>query len=226
MTSAQPSIPARETAAQPSILPLELSDVVYQARGRRLVDGVSARLEAGPRTLILGANGAGKSLTLRLAHGLLEPTSGSVRWCGPGAADARARQAMVFERAVLLRRSAAANVDYALAVRGVPRAERRGRVNEMLDKTGLSSLAERPARVLSAGEQQRLAVARAWSLDPEVLFLDEPTAALDPSATRAVEELILAIAAADTKIVMTTHDLAQARRLADEVAFLRGELLW
>jgi tungstate transport system ATP-binding protein len=214
------------TSARPSILPLELSNLVYAVRGRRLVDGVSARLEAGPRTVILGANGAGKSLTLRLAHGLLEATSGSVRWCGSGAAEARTRQAMVFERPVLLRRSAAANVDYALAVRGVPRADRRDRVREMLGKTGLSALAERPARVLSAGEQQRLALARAWSLRPEVLFLDEPTAALDPSATRAVEQLILTIAAADTKIVMTTHDLAQARRLADEVIFLhRGALL-
>ena len=103
------------TSARSSILPLELSNLVYEVRGRRLVDGVSARLEAGPRTVILGANGAGKSLTLRLAHGLLEATSGSVRWCGPGRAEARTRQAMVFERAVLLRRSAAANVDYALA---------------------------------------------------------------------------------------------------------------
>jgi tungstate transport system ATP-binding protein len=99
-------------------------------------------------------------------------------------------------------------------------------VAEVLEKTGLSALADRPARVLSAGEQQRLAVARAWVLAPEVLFLDEPTAALDPSATRSIEELIEAIAAADTKIVMTTHDLAQARRLADEVLFLhRGVLI-
>lgn len=209
-----------------SILPLELDRLSYEVGGRRLIDQVSVCLEAGPRTLILGANGAGKSLTLRLAHGLLAPTSGAVRWCGGGGADARWRQAMVFERPVLLRRSAAANVDYALGLRGVPRRRRRARVAEVLEKTGLSALADRPARVLSAGEQQRLAVARAWVLAPEVLFLDEPTAALDPSATRSIEELIQVIAAADTKIVMTTHDLAQARRLADEVLFLhRGALI-
>jgi tungstate transport system ATP-binding protein len=209
-----------------SILPLELDRLGYEVGGRPLIDGLSARLETGPRTLILGANGAGKSLTLRLAHGLLVPTSGAVRWCGSGGSRARHRQAMVFERPVLLRRSAAANVDYALGLHGVPRRQRRARVAEVLEKTGLSALADRPARVLSAGEQQRLAVARAWVLVPEVLFLDEPTAALDPSATRSIEELIEAIAAADTKVVMTTHDLAQARRLADEVLFLhRGVLI-
>jgi tungstate transport system ATP-binding protein len=209
-----------------SILPLELDQLGYEVGGQRLIDELSVCLEAGPRTLILGANGAGKSLTLRLAHGLLAPTSGAVRWCGSGGANARWRQAMVFERPVLLRRSAAANVDYALGLRGMPRRRRRACVAEVLEKTGLSALADRPARVLSAGEQQRLAVARAWVLAPEVLFLDEPTAALDPSATRSIEELIEVIAAADTKIVMTTHDLAQARRLADEVLFLhRGALI-
>lgn len=237
----------------PAILPLELADLTFEVNGRRLVDGISARLEAGPRTLILGANGAGKSLILRLAHGLLQPTAGSVRWCGPGAANAPRRQAMVFEETVLLRRSAAANVEYALAIHGVDRQTRRARVAEVLARTGLTALAGRPARVLSAGERQRLSLARAWALEPEVLFLDEPTASLDPSATRAVEDLIHGIGASDTKIVMTSHDLAQARRLADEVwflhagkllerapaqafferpesdpgrAFLRGELLW
>jgi tungstate transport system ATP-binding protein len=176
--------------------------------------------------VILGPNGAGKSLTLRMAHGLLDPTSGSVRWLGRAGDQARSHQAMVFERSVLLRRSAAANVDYALSLRGVPRARRRQRVAEVLERTGLAALATRPARVLSAGEQQRLALARAWAVRPEVLFLDEPTAALDPAATRSVEALIEAIAADGTKVVMTTHDLGQARRLAEEVLFMhKGELL-
>jgi tungstate transport system ATP-binding protein len=175
--------------------------------------------------VILGPNGAGKSLILRLAHGLLEPSSGSVCWLGAGAAAAALRQAMVFERPVLLRRSAAANVDYALALRGMSRAARRSRVEEVLESTGLAAIAQRSARVLSSGEQQRLTLARAWALSPEVLFLDEPTAALDPSATRSVEGIIERIAASGTKIIMTTHDLGQARRLADEVIFLaRGEL--
>jgi tungstate transport system ATP-binding protein len=133
---------------------------------------------------------------------------------------------MVFERAVLLRRSAAANVEFPLKVRGVPRRERAERVAKVLEKTGLTAIAGRAARVLSAGEQQRLTLARAWVLNPEVLFLDEPTASLDPAATRSVERLIDAIAVAGTKIVMTTHDLGQARRLADEILFLhKGALL-
>jgi tungstate transport system ATP-binding protein len=219
---------SRSDAAAPrqEILPLELDAICYQVAGRALVKSVSTRFEAGPRSVILGPNGAGKSLTLRMAHGLLDPSSGSVRWRGPAGHQARAHQAMVFERSVLLRRSAAANVDYALSLRGMPRAQRRQRVAEVLERTGLTALASRPARVLSAGEQQRLALARAWAGRPEVLFLDEPTAALDPGATRSVETLIEAIAADGTKVVMTTHDLGQARRLAEEVLFMhKGELL-
>ena len=141
-------------------------------------------------------------------------------------ADAARRQAMVFQRPIMLRRSVAANVDYALALGRVGRAGRAERRDAVLARTGLTALARQPARMLSAGEQQRLALARAWVLEPEVLFLDEPTASLDPAATRAVEEIVGAIHGAGTKIVMTTHDLGQARRLADEIVFLhRGRLL-
>ena len=212
-------------AAESTILPLVLEGLEYAVSGRALVANISARLVAGGPSVILGPNGAGKSLTLRLAHGLLEPTGGSIQW---GGAEGRARraQAMVFERPALLRRSALANVEYALALRGVPRAERAGRAVAALERTGLSALAKRGARVLSAGEQQRLALARAWATDPEVLFLDEPTASLDPAATQQVEALIEAISAAGTKIIMTTHDMAQARRLAADVLFLHaGRLL-
>lgn len=209
-----------------SILPLELDAISYAVGGELLVKAVSTRFEAGTRSVILGPNGAGKSLTLRMAHGLIQPTSGVVRWCGPAKQDAGARQAMVFERPVLLRRSGLANVEYALGLRGVPRAARRQRALQALEWTGLAALASRPARVLSAGEQQRLSIARAWAVRPELLFLDEPTAALDPGATRSIEALILQIAEQGSKIVMTTHDLAQARRLADEVLFMnQGELI-
>lgn len=209
-----------------AILPLELDGVGFEVAGKPLLRHLSLRLEAGSRTVILGPNGAGKSLTLRLAHGLLAPTEGRVRWGNANPDYARSRQTMVFERPVLLRRSVKANIGYALALHGVPRRERHGRTAEALEKTGLSSLASRRARVLSAGEQQRLALARAWATEPEVLFLDEPTAALDPAATRSVEALIETIALSGTKIVMTTHDLGQARRLADEILFIhRGALL-
>lgn len=209
--------------ADPPILPLRLDGVGYAVGGRKLVDGIELELASGPRSIILGPNGAGKSLLLRLCHGLIEPTIGHVAWLGPGAvlaASVRRRQAMVFQRPVLLRRSAAANVDYGLALQGLARNARRALVAEALDRVGLGHLAGRHARVLSGGEQQRLALARAWALRPEILFLDEPTASLDPAATRAVEQIIDSFHRAGTKIVMTTHDLGQAKRLADEVIFL------
>jgi tungstate transport system ATP-binding protein len=209
-----------------SSLPLRLEGVGYAVAGATLVDDLSFALEAGPRTVILGPNGAGKSVTLRLCHGLLAPTSGRIRAGATGLDTARHRQAMVFQRPVLLRRSALANVAYALALRGHGRRERSVRASAALARVGLEALARRPARVLSAGEQQRLALARAWATEPEVLFLDEPTANLDPGAARQVEAAIDAIHRSGTKIVMTTHDLAQARRIADEILFLnRGRLV-
>ena len=208
------------------ILPLTIQDVSFEIGGIRLIKDLNCTLEAGPRTMILGANGAGKSLFLRLCHVLIRPTTGRVLWQGAKGRDPADAQAMVFQRPVMLRRSVAANVDYALKLRGMAAAERRAAVEDALGHTGLRRLADNPARVLSVGEQQKLALARAWALQPEVLFLDEPTASLDPAATHAVEQIINAIDAAGTRIVMTTHDLGQARRLGDEVMFLnRGRLL-
>jgi tungstate transport system ATP-binding protein len=199
------------------ILPLRLEGVSYAAGGRTLIERTSLTLEAGASTIVLGANGAGKSVLMRLMHGLLAPSSGRVAWQTEGP---RRRQAMVFQRPVMLRRSALANVLYALDAAGVPTAQRTGLAREALAEAGLSHLAHRPARVLSGGEQQRLALARAWALHPEVLFLDEPTANLDPGATREIEAVIKAFDVAGTKIVMSTHSLGQARRLGDEVIFL------
>ena len=201
------------------ILPLRLENVVYATGGQAIIDGVSLEIGAGPSTIILGANGAGKSVLMRLMHGLLAPSSGSIVW---KAADTRRRQAMVFQRPIMLRRSALANVVYALKLAG----QQQNLAMEALKEVGLAHLAHRPARVLSGGEQQRLALARAWALHPEVLFLDEPTANLDPSATREIETVIKAFDAAGTKIVVATHNLGQARRLADEVIYLhRGRVL-
>jgi tungstate transport system ATP-binding protein len=202
------------------ILPLVLREVGFRAGGRTILAGISATIEAGPATIILGANGAGKSLLMRLMHGLLAPTTGEVSWNGLSSEAARRRQAMVFQRPVMLRRSALANVTYALALAGVAAAGREALALEALREVGLAGVAHRPARVLSGGEQQRLALARAWALHPEVLFLDEPTANLDPGATREIETVIRAFDAAGTKIIMSTHNLAQARRLGDEVLYL------
>jgi tungstate transport system ATP-binding protein len=207
-------------AGRAPILPLTLDGVGYVAGGVPIIDGISAAIEAGPRTIILGPNGAGKSVLLRLCNGLIAPTAGRIAWHG-GVVPAR-RKALVFQRPIMLRRSALANVAYGLKLAGVGRAERRARARAVLDRVGLAYLAERPARMVSGGEQQRIALARAWALEPDVLFLDEPTASLDPAAARAVEDIVRAIHAGGTKIVMTTHNLGQARRLADEILFLHA----
>jgi tungstate transport system ATP-binding protein len=211
-----------------SILPLTVQDLSFEARGKRLMKEVCFTIEGGTRTMILGANGAGKSLLLRLCHGLLTPHAGRVYWNGDDSfsASVRIRQAMVFQRPVMLRRSALANIEYALKLRNVPKAERQERAYDVLKKVGLGRLASQPARVLSFGEQQRLALARAWAIEPEVLFLDEPTASLDPSATHSIEQTIDAIASSGTTIIMTTHDLGQAKRLGTDVMFMhRGRIL-
>jgi tungstate transport system ATP-binding protein len=153
----------------------------------------------------MGANGAGKSLFLRLCHGLIDPTGPPHLGQRRGRAEA---QAMVFQRPVLLRRSVAANLDYPLALKGLARAARRETVARTLDRFGLPPLADRPARLLSGGEQQRLALARAWAMRPQVLFLDEPSSALDPSATRIIEEMVEQFSAEGITIV---HDHAQPR---------------
>jgi tungstate transport system ATP-binding protein len=210
----------------PSLLPLALTDVVFEVGTRRIIDGVSLRLDAGPRTMIVGPNGAGKSVLLRLCHGLLAPTAGRVAWNAEEPAGGPRRQAMVFQRPVMLRRSALGNVTYALKVAGVRSAGREERAMEALRKVGLEHLARHAARVLSGGEQQRLALARVWALQPEALFLDEPTASLDPGATHEIEKVIAALHAAGTKIVMVTHNLGQAHRLGDEILFLhQGRLI-
>lgn len=216
--------PAR---AIPPVLPMEARDLVFETAAGRLIDGLDLLLSPGPLTVILGPNGAGKSLTLRLFHGLLTPTAGSVRFAGrlPDR-GIRMRQAMVFQRPVLLRRSVAANIRYALKLHGASGAVLEARLREALDLAALGEFRDRPARLLSVGEQQRLAVARALSVRPDILFLDEPTASLDPASVLRVEALIEGAHRAGTKIVLVTHDVGQARRLADEVVFLhRGRVV-
>ena len=199
-------------------LPLAFEHASLRARGVEIVSELDLDITSGAPTILLGPNGSGKSTLLRLAMGLVRPTSGRVTWGGRAAPDERL--AMVFQRPVMLRRTAAANVAYALGKRD----ERR--VHELLDRVGLGPLAHRPARRLSGGEQQRLALARALARDPEILVLDEPTASLDPAAAKAVEDIVSAVASSGVKIVMATHDIGQARRLAGDIVFLaRGRLV-
>jgi tungstate transport system ATP-binding protein len=199
-------------------LPIVLDGVWVERRGAVLLRDVNLRIEPGEMALFIGPNGAGKSTLLRLMHGLVSPARGTISW--GGAAAPPPSQAMVFQRPVLLRRSVAANVDYALRCAGVTRPARAGRILTALDAAGLATQARQRARTLPGGEQQRLALARAWATHPQVLFLDEPTASLDPAATRSVEAMVQAIHAQGTTVVMSTHNLAQARRLAQRVGFL------
>ena len=204
------------------LLPLNVESLRFDVSGKTLIDNVSFCLPPGRPTCVVGSNGAGKSLLLRLCHGLLTATSGAVRWAGGDADQQRRAQAMVFQRPVLLRRSVLANMEHALSVRRVPSSKRRERAREALEKTGLSDIAQRDAKVLSGGEQQRLALARAWALKPRVLFLDEPTAHLDPAATGSVERIIRDMDNDQIRIVMVSHDLGQVRRVGADVLFMHN----
>ena len=196
----------------------ETRGLIYQAGESRLIDGIDLMIPRGSITVMMGPNGAGKSMLLRLLHGLLTPSAGQVLWSGlPLDAELRRQQAMVFQRPVLLRRSVAANIRFVLKLRGRPDSTR---VDEILSEVGLDAHARQPARLLSGGEQQRLNLARALASDPRVLFLDEPTANLDPASTAAIEAIVKKAHGRGTKIIFVTHDLGQARRLADDVVFL------
>jgi len=220
-----PAKPVVARQAAPShLLPMRARGLSLEIGGKRLIDQVDLDLQAGTITMIMGPNGAGKSLLLRVLHGMISPTAGSISWSGSGFTEAiRRRQAMVFQRPVLLRRSVAANIDFVLRLRGSADEEKR---HAILEHVGLLALARQPARLLSGGEQQRLALARALALQPEVLFLDEPTASLDPASVLRIEEIVQNAHLSGTKIIFITHDLGQARRLADDIIFMhRGRVL-
>jgi tungstate transport system ATP-binding protein len=212
----------RDTVAN---TPIRFDQVSLKVRQFAILDAVSLELADDAITVLIGPNGAGKSTLLRLAMGLVQATSGRITWGGRTDVPPT-RRAIMFQRPTMLRRSAAGNVFYALAAAGCPRARRAERVADLLDVVGLKHVAGRPARRLSGGEQQRLALARALARDPDVLFLDEPTASLDPAATKAIEDLIAAVAARGIKVVMATHDLGEARRLGRSIVLMhRGRIV-
>jgi tungstate transport system ATP-binding protein len=236
-----------------SILPLQVDGLGFDAGGRRLLGEVSLTLPAGGMVALLGPNGAGKSLLLRLIHGLLVPTRGRIVWQNGGRVAGVKRHAWLPQVPVMLRRSVSACLHHGLAAGRIPRGQRARIAAETLERFGLSALADQPARLLSGGDQQSLAIARAAALAPDVLLLDEPTAHLDPGATRELEVLLTSLADEGTTILFSTHDFAQARRLAARAmvliagdvaddgplarvmsspnglavqAFLKGDLLW
>ncbi len=209
-----------------NILPLQVKNLEIAKKGNLLLNDVSLKIESKDITIILGPNGAGKSLLLRTAHGLETPTQGSLKWNSTVPQPQQSWRAYIFQKPVLLRRSVRANLEYVLSLHDVDKNDYDSLIDSALNYTGLSSLAERNARVLSGGEQQRLNIARAWILQPKAILLDEPTAELDPSGTAAIERLIKTIAEQGTKIIMTTHDLGQAHRLANDILFFhQGKLV-
>ena len=202
---------------------LTVENVQIRSNGKVLLDVPSLVLDGPGPTLLLGPNGAGKSLLLRCLHGLISPDRGRVVQDGnPLGAAQKTRQAMVFQRPVLLRRSVAANLGFVLKRQGMGRAARKARIIELLAEGGLEGKAWQSARSLSGGEAQRLAILRALALEPETLFLDEPTSALDPGATQMIERMVLRASARGVRIVMVTHDIGQARRLASDVVMMQG----
>jgi tungstate transport system ATP-binding protein len=206
-------------------LPIRFENVSVVRGAVTMLDRVSLTLSAGAPTVLIGPNGSGKTTLLRVASGLLAPSSGRVTWDGLERVPAH-RNAILFQRPAMLRRSASANIAYALASVGIRRAERPRRIAELLSLVRLDGFAARPARSLSGGEQQRLALARALARDPAVLFLDEPSASLDPAAAKSIEDVVRAVAANGVKVVMSTHDLGQARRLAGDIVLLhRGQIV-
>ncbi len=209
-----------------TVLPLKVTELCFAAGGATLICNISFVLGAGSRTVIMGPNGAGKSLVLRLCHGLIEPSGGRIEWAGPPGEGAHKRHAMVFQRPVMLRRTALANVVHALNLAGVGRRERHLRAEQALDRFGLSSLVHRPARLLSGGEQQRLSLALALVGRPQVVFLDEPTAGVDVTGRQLVRALIRELRDHGVTVVLTTHELAEAEQVADHVVIVdRGRLV-
>lgn len=197
--------------------------VCFAVKATTILSDVSLDIPSGSPTVLLGPNGSGKTTLLKLAMGLIAPTAGRIMH-GDGSNTSEPRNSFVFQKPVMLRRTAASNVVFALTAAG--RSADGATLRRLLDQVGLGDIGDRPARKLSGGEQQRLALARALARDPGTLFLDEPTASLDPAATKAVEEIVAGIAAAGAKIVMSTHDVGQARRLAGDVVFLaKGRLV-
>ena len=198
------------------LFPLTLNDVVVRRRGKSVIGPINMTLQPDGPTIILGPNGSGKTTLLRLIHGIERLSSGTIKWTH----DDAAQHAFVFQTPIVLRRSVAENLAYPLSLIKMPKDEIADAVELWLDRINLCELRSAPATRLSGGERQKLAIARALIRKPQVLFLDEPCANLDGHATRAIEALLLEAESAGTKLVMATHDIGQARRLARDLVFM------
>ena len=203
-----------------AMFPIHIKQLRFTPNGRTVLAGVDLDLNDEGISVILGPNGAGKSVLIRMLAGLEKPDGGRITWNGNDAPNGRI--AIIFQQPIFLRSSVEVNVALGLKPMKLPRKEAAARVEEMLARVGLSHRAKDSARFLSGGERQRLTLARAWAVRPRLLLLDEPTAALDPTATEVVEQIIREIRTDSTKIVMTTHNLGQAMRISDNIVFIEA----
>ena len=201
------------------LFPLVVEAAKTSRGGRVLVGPVDLRLEAGGTTVVIGPNGAGKTSLLRMLHGTARLSGGRISWAC-GTEEARHHQAFVFQHPVMLRRTVEENLIYPLRVHGMSRTDARDRAHIWAGRVGLAGMMDRAAPSLSGGEQQKLALARALITDPKVVFLDEPCASLDGRAMREIEDVLTRARTAGTRLIMSTHDMGQARRLADDVIFM------
>ncbi|KIC37859.1 ATP-binding cassette domain-containing protein [Leisingera sp. ANG-M7] len=206
------------------LFPLKATGAQVRRRGKVLVGPVDLTLGGQGTSIIIGPNGAGKTTLLKMLHGIVRMNGGRLDWACP-LEEAQKHQAFVFQTPVMMRRSVIDNIAYPLRLTGSSRRQARSRAADWASRVGLGEILERQATMLSGGERQKLALARALVRDPQVLFLDEPCAALDGRATREIEEILAQAAGSGTRLIMSTHNMGQARRLADEVIFvLQGRI--
>lgn len=216
------SAPSPLVTLHPAASPcIELQEVYVSQQGVEVLKGVTLCLPNRGISVILGPNGAGKSVLLRVLMGLI-PTQGGMLKIAPDLED---HIALVFQRPILLRRSVKANLLHALSLARMPRPRRGAKAESLLRLGGLAHLADHPARSLSGGEQQRLALVRAFAMEPKILLLDEPTASLDPQSIAALEALIASAVSDGVKAVLVTHSTEQAKRLANDVIFLHDGMV-
>ena len=200
------------------MFPLTLSNLSVRRRGKTVLGPIDLVIDQGGPMMVIGPNGSGKTTLLRVMHGIERISEGTATW----AQSDQANHGYVFQSPVVLRRSVAENLSYPLQLINTPKPQIKTAVDHWIDRIGLTKVKDGSATRLSGGERQKLAIARALIRDPDVLFLDEPCSNLDGQSTREIEALLLATAAAGTRVIMATHDMGQARRLASGVLFVMG----
>ena len=203
-------------------LPLKVSHVSYRVQDDLLLDDINLVFNDLKRSILLGHNGAGKSLLLKLLHGVIEPTQGQITWQQQAPNTRQYWRSLLLQKPSFFTRSVRYNIEFVLNLAGIPKAQQADLCDEALNVCGLVNIADRKSHLLSGGEAQKLSLARAWVLKPSILLMDEPTVALDPPSVISFENIIHEFLQTHTKIIMTTHDLAQARRMADEIVFVHN----